>query len=35
MLKNQINNHHVQKDIFEFIKYGDHESQDQSSLWGQ
>jgi hypothetical protein len=32
MLKNQINNHHVQKDIFEFIKNDDHEAQDQYSL---
>jgi hypothetical protein len=32
MLKNQINNHHVQKDTFEFIEDGDHEPQDQCSL---
>jgi hypothetical protein len=32
MLKNQINNHHIQKDIFEFIEDGDHEAQDQCSL---
>ncbi len=33
MLKNQTNNHHVQKDNFEFIKDGDHETQYQCSLW--
>jgi hypothetical protein len=32
MLKNQTNNHHVQKDTFEFIENGDHEAQDQCSL---
>jgi hypothetical protein len=32
MLKNQINNHHVQKDTFEFIEDDDHETQDQCSL---
>jgi hypothetical protein len=32
MLNNQINNCHVQKNIFEFIKDGDHEAQDQCSL---
>jgi hypothetical protein len=32
MIKNQTNNHHVQKDIFEFIEDGDHEAQDQCSL---
>ncbi len=31
MLKNQINNHHVQKDTFEFIEDDDHEAQDQCS----
>ncbi len=35
MLKNQTSNHHVQKDIFEFVEDGDHEAQDQCSLWGQ
>ncbi len=35
MLKNQTNNHHVQKDNFEFIEDGDHEAQDHYSLWGQ
>ncbi len=35
MLKNQTNNHDVQKDTFEFIEDGDHETQDQCSLWGQ
>jgi hypothetical protein len=28
MLKNQTNNHHVQKDTFEFIEDGDQEAQD-------
>ncbi len=28
-LKNQTNNHHAQKDTFEFVKDGDHETQDQ------
>jgi hypothetical protein len=32
MLKNQTNNHHVQKDNFEFIEDGDHEVEDQCSL---
>ncbi len=32
MLKNQTNNHHVQKDIFEFVEDHDHEAQDQCSL---
>ncbi len=35
MLKNQTNNHHAQKDNFEFIEDGDHEAQDHYSLWGQ
>jgi hypothetical protein len=35
MLKNQINNHHVQNDTFEFVEDGDHETQDQCSLGGQ
>jgi hypothetical protein len=35
MLKNQTNNHHVQNDTFEFVEAGDHEAQDQCSLWGQ
>jgi hypothetical protein len=32
VLKNQTNNHHVQKDNFEFIEGGDHEAQDHYSL---
>jgi len=32
MLKNQINNHNVQKDTFEFIEDDDHEAQDECSL---
>jgi hypothetical protein len=32
MLKNQTNNHHVQKDILEFVEDGDHESEYQCSL---
>ncbi len=32
MLKNQTNNHHVQKDTSEFVEDGDHEAQDQCSL---
>jgi hypothetical protein len=32
MPKNQTNNHHVQKDIFELVEDGDHEAQDQCSL---
>ncbi len=32
MLKNQTNNHCVQKDTFEFVEDGDHEAQDQCSL---
>jgi hypothetical protein len=32
MLKNQTNNHHVQKAIFEFVEDGDREAQDQCSL---
>ncbi len=32
MLKNQTNNHHVQKDTFEFIENGDHEAHNQCSL---
>ncbi len=35
MLKNQTNNHHVEKDTFEFVEDGDHEAQDHCSLWGQ
>ncbi len=35
MLINQTNNHHVQKDTFEFVEDGDHETQNQCSLWGQ
>ncbi len=26
MLKNQTNNHHVQKDTFEFVEDGDHDT---------
>jgi hypothetical protein len=32
MLKNQTNNHHAQKDNFEFIEDCDHEAQDHCSL---
>ncbi len=32
MLKNQTNNHDVQKKTFESIEDGDHEAQDQCSL---
>jgi hypothetical protein len=32
MQKNQTNNHHVQKDNFEFVKDDDYETQDQYSL---
>jgi hypothetical protein len=32
MLKNQTNNHRVQKDTFEFVEDGVHEAQDQCSL---
>jgi hypothetical protein len=30
-----LHGHHVQKDNFEFVEDGDHEAQDQCSLWGQ
>ncbi len=32
LLKNQTNNHHVQKNTFGFVEDGDHEAQDQCSL---
>ncbi len=32
MLKNQTNNHHVQKDKFEFVEDDEYEAQDQYSL---
>jgi hypothetical protein len=32
MLKNQTNNHHVQKDNFEFVEDDEYEAQDQYSL---
>ncbi len=32
MLKNQTNNHHVQKDNFEFVEDDEYETQDQYSL---
>jgi hypothetical protein len=35
MLKNQTNNHHIQKNTFGFVEDVDHEAQDQCSLWGQ
>jgi hypothetical protein len=35
MLKNQTNNHHVQKDNFEFVENGDHEAQDHYSSSSQ
>jgi hypothetical protein len=35
ILKIQTNNHHVQKDNFEFVEDDDHEAQDRCSLWGQ